>query len=184
EYRLQGVRQTQVNPKVDLTFANGLRALLRQDPDVIMIGEIRDAETSQIAIQSALTGHLVLATLHTNNAAGAVTRLLDIGVEPFLLASSIIGVVAQRLVRTICKDCGGKGCKSCAMSGYKGRTSIFELMVMDDKIRSLILSKASSEEIHRASLAAGMQSLRDNGMERVGQGDTTKEEVYRVTQEE
>jgi type IV pilus assembly protein PilB len=184
EYRLPGIRQTQVNMKVDLTFANGLRAILRQDPDIIMIGEIRDTETAQIAIQASLTGHLVLATLHTNNAAGAVTRLLDIGVEPFLLASSIIGVLAQRLVRLTCKDCEGSGCKACSMTGYKGRTSIFELMVLDDKIRSLMLHKASTEEIHRKSLASGMQSLRDNGLDKVAQGLTTQEEVYRVTQEE
>jgi len=184
EYRLPGIRQTQVNVKVDLTFATGLRALLRQDPDVIMIGEIRDAETAQIAIQAALTGHLVLATLHTNNAAGAVTRLLDIGVEPFLLSSSIIGVLAQRLVRLKCKECEGKGCNSCAMTGYKGRTCIFELMVLDDAIRALMLKKASAEEIHRCAVSAGMQSLRDNGMDRVAQGVTTQEEVFRVTQEE
>ncbi len=184
EYRLPGIRQTQVNIKVDLTFANGLRAILRQDPDVIMIGEIRDVETAKIAIQAALTGHLVLATLHTNNAAGAVTRLLDIGVEPFLLASSIIGVLAQRLVRLKCKECLGKGCNVCSMTGYKGRTSIYELMAFDEKISSLVLKKASADEIHRASLAAGMQSLRDNGMDKVASGLTTQEEVYRVTQEE
>lgn len=184
EYRLPGIRQTQVNPKVGLTFANGLRAILRQDPDVIMVGEIRDAETAQIAIQAALTGHLVLATLHTNNAAGAVTRLLDIGVEPFLLSSSIIGVLAQRLVRLVCKDCGGTGCDSCSMIGYRGRTSIFELLVFNDKIRNLVLKRASSDEIHRMALTNGMQSLRDNGLDRVAQGLTTKEEVLRVTQEE
>jgi len=184
EYRLPGIRQTQVNLKVDLTFANGLRAILRQDPDVVMIGEIRDAETAQIAIQAALTGHLVLATLHTNNAAGAITRLLDIGVEPFLLSSSIIGVLAQRLVRLICKACTGTGCPVCAMTGYKGRTSIFELLNFDEHIRALVLKKASAEEIHRAALTAGMQSLREYGMDRVAQGITTKEEVFRVTQEE
>ncbi|MBF0571102.1 MAG: Flp pilus assembly complex ATPase component TadA [Candidatus Omnitrophica bacterium] len=184
EYRLPGIRQTQVNLKVDLTFANGLRAILRQDPDVVMIGEIRDAETAQIAIQAALTGHLVLATLHTNNAAGAVTRLLDIGVEPFLLASSIIGVLAQRLVRLVCKGCLGQGCTNCSMTGYKGRTGIYELLSFDEKIRSLVIKKSSSEEIHRMALSTGMQSLRDNGMGIVAQGLTTKEEVYRVTQDE
>jgi len=184
EYRLPGIRQTQVNPKVDLTFANGLRAILRQDPDVVMIGEIRDSQTAQIAIQAALTGHLVLATLHTNNAAGAITRLLDIGVEPFLLASSIIGVLAQRLVRLKCKSCFGQGCSTCSMTGYKGRTSIFELLAFDESIRALVLKKASAEEIHRAALLVGMKSLRDYGMERVAQGITTKEEVFRVTQEE
>lgn len=184
EYRLPGIRQTQVDLKVDLTFARGLRAILRQDPDIIMIGEIRDAETAQIAIQSALTGHLVLATLHTNNAAGAVTRLLDIGVEPFLLSSSIIGVLAQRLVRLSCKDCGGKGCKACSMTGYKGRSGIYELLVFDEHIRQLILRKASTEEIHKTAVASGMQSLRDCGLSKVEQGLTTKEEVFRVTQEE
>jgi type IV pilus assembly protein PilB len=182
EYRLPGIRQTQVDPKVDLTFSSGLRAILRQDPDVIMIGEIRDVDTARIAIQAALTGHLVLATLHTNNAAGAISRLIDIGVEPFLLASSIIAVVAQRLVRLLCKDCGGKGCKLCSMSGYKGRTSIYELMVFDEQIRSLVLRKSSAEEIHQAAVAAGMQSLRDSGTAKVAEGLTSTEEVYRVTQ--
>ncbi|MBF0122357.1 MAG: Flp pilus assembly complex ATPase component TadA [Candidatus Omnitrophica bacterium] len=184
EYRLPGIRQTQVDLKVDLTFARGLRAILRQDPDVIMVGEIRDAETAQIAIQAALTGHLVLATLHTNNAAGAITRLLDIGVEPFLLSSSIIGVVAQRLVRLFCKACDGRGCKSCSATGYKGRTGIYEMLVFNEQIRSLILRKASSDEIHRAAVSHGMKSLRDCGMEKVAEGLTGKEEVFRVTQEE
>lgn len=184
EYRLPGIRQTQVDPKVELTFAKGLRSILRQDPDVIMIGEIRDGETATIAIQAALTGHLVLATLHTNNAAGAITRLVDIGVEPFLLSSSVIGVLAQRLVRVACRECRGIGCPSCNMSGYKGRTGIYELLMMDEQVRQLILHKASSEEIHKAALAAGMQSLRDNGMEKVAQGVTRQEEVFRVTQEE
>ena len=184
EYRLPGIRQTQVDPAVDLTFSRGLRAILRQDPDVIMIGEIRDVETAQIAIQASLTGHLVLATLHTNNAAGAVTRLLDIGVESFLLVSSIIGVMAQRLVRLNCRDCAGQGCKNCSMTGYKGRTGIYELMVFDEEIRKLILRKASADEINRAALSAGMQSLRDNGMEKAEEGLTKKEEVYRVIQQE
>ncbi len=183
EYRLPGIRQTQVNTKVDLTFAAGLRSILRQDPNVIMVGEIRDVETAQIAIQAALTGHLVLATLHTNNAAGAITRLLDIGVEPFLLSSSIVGVLAQRLVRLKCKHCNGKGCKSC-VQGYKGRTSIFELLVFNEKIRELVLRKASADEIHRVAVSTGMQSLRDDGMAKVSQGLTTQEEVFRVTQQE
>ena len=184
EYRLPGIRQTQVNLKIDFTFANGLRSILRQDPNIIMIGEIRDSETAQIAIQAALTGHLVFATLHTNNAAGAVTRLLDIGCEPFLLASSIIGVLAQRLVRLKCKDCQARGCNNCSMTGYKGRTTIFELLTFDEKIRDLVLRKASAEEVHRAAINGGMQSLRDNGLEKVAQGLTSKEEVYRVTQQE
>lgn len=184
EYRLPGIRQTQVDMKVDLTFARGLRAILRQDPDVIMIGEIRDAETAQIAIQAALTGHLVLATLHTNNAAGAVTRLLDIGVEPFLLSSSIIGVVAQRLVRLYCPSCKGQGCVSCSSTGYRGRTGIYEMLIFNEEIRSLILRKASSDEIHRMAVSQGMQSLRDCGMAKAAQGLTSQQEVFRVTQEE
>jgi type IV pilus assembly protein PilB len=184
EYRLPGVRQTQVDPKVDLTFSKGLRAILRQDPNIIMIGEIRDAETAQIAIQAALTGHLVLATLHTNNAAGAVTRLLDIGVEPFLLSSSIMGVMAQRLVRVLCRSCKGKGCDACSKTGYKGRTGIYELMVFDEKIRAMVLKKSSADELHREALLGGMQSLRDNGLEKVAAGLTSNEEVYRVTQQE
>nr|HPN89123.1 ATPase, T2SS/T4P/T4SS family [Candidatus Omnitrophota bacterium] len=172
EYRLPGIRQTQVDPKIDLTFSNGLRAILRQDPDVIMIGEIRDVDTARIAIQAALTGHLVLATLHTNNAAGAITRLMDIGIEPFLLASSIIAVLAQRLVRVLCKDCHGKGCKLCSTTGYKGRTGIYELLIFNENIRSHILRKSSAEEIHRAAIATGMQSLYDNGMSKVKAGIT------------
>ncbi|NLE64509.1 MAG: Flp pilus assembly complex ATPase component TadA [Elusimicrobia bacterium] len=184
EYHLPGIRQTQVDAKVDLTFAKGLRAILRQDPDIVMIGEIRDTETAQIAIQAALTGHLVLATLHTNNAAGAITRLLDIGVEPFLLSSSIIGVMAQRLVRLICRECGGKGCQACQKTGYKGRSGIYELLIFDEKFRELVQRKASTEEVHRAAVSSGMQSLRDNGLSRVEQGITTREEVVRVTQDE
>ncbi len=184
EYRLPGIRQTQVDMKVDLTFSRGLRAILRQDPDVIMIGEIRDAETAQIAIQAALTGHLVLATLHTNNAAGAVTRLIDIGVEPFLIASSVIAVMAQRLVRLTCRDCGGKGCRTCSQTGYRGRSAIYELLTFDDKVREQVLRKASTEEIHRAAVSSGMQSLRDNGMDKVSRGLTTQAEVFRVTREE
>jgi general secretion pathway protein E len=148
EYELAGIGQTQVNPKIDLTFAKALRAILRQDPDVIMIGEIRDFETAQIAIQASLTGHLVLATLHTNDAPSAVTRLTDMGVEPFLLSSSLLGVLAQRLVRKLCPHCKkvdarGRyhpvGCAECGSSGYKGRTGVYELMVADDKVRSLII---------------------------------------------
>jgi type IV pilus assembly protein PilB len=184
EYRLPGIRQTQVDLKVDMTFARGLRAILRQDPDVIMIGEIRDIDTAQIAIQAALTGHLVLATLHTNSAAGAITRLLDIGVESFLLSSSIIGVVAQRLVRLLCRECAGRGCNGCSMSGYKGRTGIYEMMILDQPLRELVVRKATTEEIHHLAVSRGMQSLRDNGMTKVVQGLTSKEEVFRVTQQE
>ncbi|MBF0331031.1 MAG: type II/IV secretion system protein [Candidatus Omnitrophica bacterium] len=182
EYRLEGIRQTQVDLKVDMTFARGLRSILRQDPDVIMIGEIRDTETAQIAIQAALTGHLVLATLHTNSAAGAITRLIDIGVEPFLLSSSVIGVVAQRLVRLTCKECAGRGCKTCSMTGYKGRTGIYELMIPDQHTRDQILSRASMEDIHKGAVDRGMKSLRECGLMKVAQGLTSTEEVVRVTQ--
>ena len=183
EYRIEGIRQIQVNPQVELTFANGLRSILRQDPDVIMVGEIRDVETAEIAIQAALTGHLVFATLHTNDAAGAVTRLVDMGIEPFLIASSIAGVVAQRLVRTFCKDCKGKGCKSCHDAGFKGRLAINELMTVNEEIRDLILKKASADELNKAAVKAGMVTMRADGLEKVSHNITSKEEVYRVTQE-
>ncbi|HQP10777.1 MAG TPA: GspE/PulE family protein, partial [Candidatus Omnitrophota bacterium] len=183
EYRLEGVRQIQVNPSVDLTFANGLRSILRQDPDVIMVGEIRDVETAEIAIQAALTGHLVFATLHTNDAPGAVTRLIDMGVEPFLIASSVAGVMAQRLVRVFCKDCKGKKCKNCHETGYRGRQAISELMCFNEGIRSLVMKKASSDEIRKAAIETGMISLREDGMDKVKAGITSQEEVLRVTQE-
>lgn len=184
EYRLKGIRQIQINPSVDLTFATGLRSILRQDPDIIMVGEIRDRETAEIAVQAALTGHLVLATLHTNNAAGAVARLIDMGIEPFLISSSLIGVLAQRLVRRQCQDCAGKGCPRCHHSGYKTRTGIYELMPVTDQLRPLIIKKASSEEINLAAVSAGMVTLREDGMKKVEQGITTREEILRVTQEE
>ena len=174
EYELAGIGQTQVNSKIDLTFAKALRAILRQDPDVIMIGEIRDFETAQIAIQASLTGHLVLATLHTNDAPSAVTRLIDMGVEPFLLSSSLLGVLAQRLVRKIDKT---------EASGYKGRTGVFELLVVDDAIRSQIHSQASEADIRAAALASGMTLMRDDGERLVRSGITTPEEVLRVTRD-
>jgi general secretion pathway protein E len=183
EYELAGVGQTQVNPKIDLTFAKALRAILRQDPDVIMIGEIRDFETAQIAIQASLTGHLVLATLHTNDAASAITRLTDMGVEPFLLSSSLLGVLAQRLVRKRCTACGGAGCAQCAQTGYLGRTGIFELLVTDDAQRALIHEKASEAELRAAALAAGMVLMRDDGARLVASGVTTAEELVRVTRD-
>jgi type IV pilus assembly protein PilB len=210
EYRLALIRQTQVNPKAGITFATGLRSILRQDPDVIMIGEIRDRETSEIAHQSALTGHLVLSTLHTNDAPEAITRLMDIGVEPYLISSSLIGVLAQRLVRTICPDCKtsypvdpnvlselgdevlqskepltlyrGKGCKNCKQSGYRGRTGIFELLSVNEKIKQLISEKASTQVIREAAKkTVGMASLREDGLRKVLKGFTTLEEVDRVT---
>jgi general secretion pathway protein E len=192
EYELPGIGQTQVNPKIDLTFAKALRAILRQDPDVIMIGEIRDFETAQIAIQASLTGHLVLATLHTNDAPSAVTRLIDMGIEPFLLSSSLLGVLAQRLVRKLCPHCkrqdgSGRwhpvGCKECGMSGYKGRTGVYELMVADDKIRALIHGRAAESQIFVAAEQGGMRTMREDGERLVQAGITSLEEVLRVTRD-
>ncbi|MBC7916407.1 MAG: Flp pilus assembly complex ATPase component TadA, partial [Rhodoferax sp.] len=183
EYELPGVGQTQVNAKIDLTFAKALRAILRQDPDVIMIGEIRDFETAQIAIQASLTGHLVLATLHTNDAASAVTRLIDMGVEPFLLSSSLRGVLAQRLVRKTCTHCNGAGCAECGQTGYQGRTGVFELLVTDDPMRALIHNQASEAGIRDAALAQGMVQMRDDGERLVNAGITSREELLRVTRE-
>jgi len=209
EYRLPFIRQTQVNLKAGITFATGLRSILRQDPDVIMIGEVRDLETSEIAHQAALTGHLVLSTLHTNDAPEAITRLLDIGVEPYLISSSLIGVLGQRLVRKICPDCKtsyefepknlnhlgeeakklknpitlyrGKGCKNCKQSGYLGRTGIFELLVINERIKQLISEKASTQEIREtAKKSYGMVSLREDGLKKVLEGITTLDEVNRV----
>jgi type IV pilus assembly protein PilB len=209
EYRLSLIRQTQVNPKAGITFATGLRSILRQDPDVIMVGEIRDLDTSQVAIQAALTGHLVLSTLHTNDATEAITRLLDIGVEPYLISSSVIGVLAQRLVRTICPHCKtstpsdgetlkelgeniskskeppafyrGKGCKQCKQSGYLGRTGIYEILVLNEKIKRLVSEKAPAQVIREvARETTGLKSLREDGLTKVLKGMTTKEEVDRV----
>ncbi|MEI2678104.1 MAG: type II secretion system ATPase GspE [Burkholderiaceae bacterium] len=192
EYELGGIGQTQVNPKIDLTFAKALRAILRQDPDVIMIGEIRDYETAQIAIQASLTGHLVLATLHTNDAPSAVTRLTDMGVEPFLLSSSLLGVLAQRLVRKLCVSCRkvdaqGRyhpvGCVDCGQTGYKGRTGVYEMMVADDAVRSLIHSRAAESQLLVAAEHAGLRSMREDGERLVVEGVTSLEEVLRVTRE-
>jgi len=183
EYSVEGVRQIQINPDVDLTFANGLRAILRQDPDIIMVGEIRDLETAEIAIQAALTGHLVLATLHTNDAPGAITRLIDMGIEPFLIASTVIGVAAQRLVRVICKECKGSGCHACFNSGYKGRTGIYELMMSDEQVRQATNSRASIDDIRKIAIEGGMKVLSEDGFDKVSEGITSKEEVLRVTQE-
>jgi general secretion pathway protein E len=183
EYELPGVGQTQVNARIDLTFAKALRAILRQDPDVIMIGEIRDFETAQIAIQASLTGHLVLATLHTNDATSAVTRLTDMGVEPFLLSSSLLGVLAQRLVRKLCRSCQGNGCASCGQTGYAGRSGVFELLVTDEAIRAQIRSRASEADIRAAALAGGMCLMRDDGERLVTAGLTSREELLRVTRD-
>ena len=183
EYELSGVGQTQVNTKIDLSFAKALRAILRQDPDVIMIGEIRDFETAQIAIQASLTGHLVLATLHTNDATSAVTRLTDMGVEPFLLSSSLLGVLAQRLLRKLCKTCDGAGCSACGQTGYSGRSGVFELLVTDDAIRAQIHNRASEADIRQAALIGGMALMREDGERLVQMGLTSREELIRVTRD-
>lgn len=192
EYELPGIGQTQVNPKIELTFAKALRAILRQDPDVIMIGEIRDFETAQIAIQASLTGHLVLATLHTNDAPSAVTRLTDMGVEPFLLSSSLLGVLAQRLVRKLCVHCkrpdeAGRyhpvGCEECGHTGYKGRTGVYELMIADERVRALIHAKASESQVLKAAEQGGLRSMREDGERLVAEGITSLEEVLRVTRD-
>ncbi|HWH74369.1 MAG TPA: type II secretion system ATPase GspE [Methylibium sp.] len=192
EYELPGIGQTQVNPKIDLTFARALRAILRQDPDVIMIGEIRDFETAQIAIQASLTGHLVLATLHTNDAPSAVTRLTDMGVEPFLLSSSLLGVLAQRLVRKLCVECRSRdekgrwhpvGCAACGNTGYKGRTGVYELMVADASVQGLIHSRAAESQLFVAAEKAGMRTMREDGERLVAEGVTSLEELLRVTRE-
>jgi general secretion pathway protein E len=205
EYNLPGIGQTQVNTKADMTFARGLRAILRQDPDVVMVGEIRDLETAEIAVQASLTGHLVMSTLHTNTAVGAVTRLMDMGVEPFLLSSSLVGVLAQRLVRTLCPTCrvrreatraelqfvreqsaivyDAAGCEECSHTGYRGRTGIYELLVVDDKIRQLIHDQVSEQEL--AGYARRKSpSIREDGKLKILQGVTTVQEVLRKTLED
>jgi general secretion pathway protein E len=215
EIPLKGVGQVQINPKIELTFASGLRAFLRQDPDVIMVGEIRDLETAEIAIQASLTGHLVLSTVHTNDAAGAITRLVDMGVQPFLVASSLVGVLAQRLVRVLCPECrkpyvptpeerdqvglsdeilaqAGKpaviykaaGCAACQHTGYLGRTGIYELMLVDDDIRALVLKNTDSSTIKKAAVDHGMLSLMQHGAYKVALGITTAAEVLSVTAED
>jgi len=236
EYDIRGISQMQVNPKINLTFASGLRSFLRQDPDVIMVGEIRDRETAEIAIHASLTGHLVLSTIHTNDAAGALTRLVEMGIEPFLVASSMLAILAQRLVRVLCPTCrkpihptpeelmqvgvtqermrqpwdritegpytagkgsdappwwGGEplvyetvGCEKCSDLGFRGRTGIYELLLITDRIRSLLLANADSTSIKRAAVAEGMDSLRDDGAKKVFQGTTTLGEIMRVTQED
>jgi general secretion pathway protein E len=209
EYKIEGINQIQVNPKINLTFASGLRSIVRQDPDVILVGEIRDRETAEIAVQSALTGHLVFSTLHTNDSASAITRLVDIGVEPFLISSSILAVVAQRLIRVLCKDCKeaytpdelalrsigitddqsqkaviyrAVGCENCFHTGYKGRMGIFEMMVLDTVLKSLILKTFDSNQIKNEALSRNMITLREDGVLKVLSGISTIEEILRVTQ--
>jgi general secretion pathway protein E len=208
EYQIDGIGQIQVNPKIDLTFAAGLRSIVRQDPDVILVGEIRDKETAEIAIQSSLTGHLVFSTLHTNDAASAVTRLIDMGIEPFLVTSSVIAIIAQRLVRLLCPKCKEayepddeslanmgiakdilarhvlyrrKGCHACMNTGYRGRTAIFEIMLMEDDIKRLILKTSDSNQISDLAIRHGMTNLLYDGAQKVLAGITTIEEVFRVT---
>ena len=183
EYEISGVGQTQVNARIELSFARALRAILRQDPDVIMIGEIRDFETAQIAIQASLTGHLVLATLHTNDASSAITRLIDMGVDAYLLSSSLLGVLAQRLVRKLCPACSGKGCTSCAQTGYAGRTGVFELLVADDVIRAMIHRGDSEANIRAQAVQIGMTLMRDDAQRLIDAGITSAAEVARVTRD-
>ena len=211
EYQLPGVGQIQVNAKINLTFAAGLRSILRQDPDIIMVGEIRDGETAEIAVQSALTGHMVFSTLHTNDAAGALTRLVEMGIEPFLAASSIVGILAQRLVRRVCPSCRepyrptpemlremglgaslppdpvfyrGAGCPECMNIGYRGRSGIYELLTVDEQVRDLLLQNKDAGSIKSAAVKKGMKTLRDAGLAMALAGETSIEEVLRVTQEE
>ena len=192
EYELPGIGQTQVNPRIELTFAKALRAILRQDPDVIMIGEIRDHETAQIAVQASLTGHLVLATLHTNDAPSAVTRLVDMGIEPFLLSSSLLGVLAQRLVRKLCPHCKRQGedghwhpvgCEHCSMTGYKGRTGVYELMTLTPALQTLVHNESAESELVAAARTSGLRSMREDGQRLIDSGVTSPEEVLRVTRE-
>jgi general secretion pathway protein E/type IV pilus assembly protein PilB len=208
EYRIAGVSQIDVKPEIDLTFAKGLRHILRQDPNVVMVGEIRDIETADIAIRAAMTGHLVFSTLHTNDAVGGITRLLDMDVEPFLLASVVKSFIAQRLVRTICPDCAeevdyprdylaeigvpvkelgtrfkrGAGCDQCRQTGYQGRAAIYEVCVITEPLRRLVMQRRDGSELKQCAIAEGMETLRQDGWRRVAQGKTTIEEVVRVTQ--
>lgn len=209
EYRLAGVTQIQVHPKIGLTFASGLRHMVRQDPDVILVGEIRDRETAEIAVHAALTGHLVFSTLHTNDAAGAITRLMEMGIEDYLLTSAVIGILAQRLVRVICPQCRtevadsgsgetqppgqsggaptksfiGTGCEACSQIGYQGRTGIYELLMVDEYLRRLILAGTDTQSLRQAALEKGMRSLMDDGLDKVAGGVTTRQELLRVTQD-
>lgn len=184
EYRLHGINQIQVHSKIGLTFAAGLRSVLRQDPDVMMVGEIRDTDTAEIAIRAALTGHLVFSTLHTNDSTGAVTRLIDMGIEPYLVASSISAVLAQRLVRTLCSGCSGTGqsCVQCRNTGYHGRTGIFELLVIDDVLRDLILQRVPAATLRKKAVVSGMQTMFQHGEKKVEEKLTTQNEVLRVVE--
>jgi general secretion pathway protein E len=209
EYQIDGIGQMQVNPKINLTFANGLRSMVRQDPDVILVGEIRDLETAEIAIQAALTGHLVFSTLHTNDAPSAVTRLIDMGIEPFLVSSAVEAIVAQRLARLVCQRCRepyepdeaeltelgikltsrrririyrAKGCSACLETGYRDRTGIYEFLRMTEAIKGLVLKTSDANQIKKAAVTQGMKTLRDDGIRKVLEGRTTVGEVLRITQ--
>ncbi|MBU1852459.1 MAG: Flp pilus assembly complex ATPase component TadA, partial [Candidatus Omnitrophica bacterium] len=210
EYQLKGITQIQIHPRVGLNFATGLRSMLRHDPDIMMVGEVRDFETAEITIRVALTGHLVFSTLHTNDAAGGVTRLLDMGIEPYLVASSVECFIAQRLVRLICPQCKvekkpdgeilrelgveddinsvliyeGKGCEFCKFSSYKGRTAVYEFLPMSEEIREMVLHRSSSDQIKKKALGLGMHTLRMDGWKKIKQGLTTVSEVIRVTEED
>lgn len=210
EYEIPGITQIQVNAVIGLTFARILRNVLRHDPDIVMVGEVRDPETAEIAVQAALTGHLVFSTLHTNDAASGVTRLIDMGIEPFLIASSVVAFVAQRLVRLICTECKteiapeeairwrermafgdragilrrGRGCEACDFSGYRGRTAIYEMLIVDEEIRGLILNKSSAEELKAAAVRQGMCTLWNDGCEKIVAGQTSPEEIIRVVGEQ
>ena len=205
EYELRGITQVQVNPKINVTFANSLRSILRHDPDIIMVGEIRDLETAEIAVQAALTGHLVFSTLHTNDAAGGVTRLMHMGIQPYLIASAARAIIAQRLVRLICSECKekvsgdsqgilpnydqsfyyrGKGCEACRFTGYNGRTAIYEILLINEAIREMILQRASSNEIKKEAARLGMKTLYQDGLKKVALGLTTPGEIMMTTQSE
>jgi type II secretory ATPase GspE/PulE/Tfp pilus assembly ATPase PilB-like protein len=193
EYELEGITQTQINPAIGLTFARALRSMLRHDPDIMMVGEMRDAETAQIAIQTAMTGHLVLSTLHTNDAASGAVRMIDMGLEPYLITSTVLAFTAQRLVRVICRQCRetyqsggrtlfrGRGCRECAQSGYRGRVAICEIMPLVPEIQGMILERSSAKDIRRKADALGMATLAQDGWEKVAGGVTTADEVMRVT---
>ncbi|MBU0700660.1 GspE/PulE family protein [bacterium] len=183
EYNLQRISQIQIKPEIGLTFASGLRSILRHNPDILMVGEIRDKETAEVAIQSALTGHLVLSTMHTNDSATAIARLQDMGIEDFLISSTLIGVLAQRLVRTICSNCKGAGCKECNSTGFRGRTGIFELLPVSPRIKRLIADRVDNSRIKAAAIEEGMVTLLEQGEEKIATGITTREEVLRVIQE-
>jgi len=210
EYQLKGITQIQINPRIGLTFATGLRSMLRHDPNVMMVGEVRDLETAEIAIRIALTGHLVFSTLHTNDAASGITRLLDMGIEAFLISSSVLCLIAQRLVRVICPKCKepvplvpeilkelqvegelpkeiiayqGSGCEACHFTGYAGRVAIYEFLVIDEEIRNMIISRATATQIQQRAVQKGMKTLRKAGWEKVREGVTTASEVIRVTKE-